>query len=95
VIKPINLEALTKWIGHMPKEVKSELDTLAPMLKKLGYDIQSDVPTYGVADQLVLDNMNALKEQAAFWEAKAKSYARRLPNDTKLFAQQPANRTVR
>ena len=22
VIKPINLEALTKWIGHMPKDIK-------------------------------------------------------------------------
>jgi hypothetical protein len=79
----------------MPNDVKGELDKLAPMLKKLGYDTQSDVPTYGVADQLVLDNMNKLKENAEFWSAKAKSFARQLPNDTRLFQNQKANRTVR
>jgi protein-tyrosine sulfotransferase len=85
VIKPINLEALTKWIGHVPMDVKPELDKLAPMLKKLGYDTQSEIPTYGVADQLVLDNMNDLKENAAAWNAKAKEYARQPPNDTQAF----------
>ncbi|CAF0927157.1 unnamed protein product [Rotaria sp. Silwood1] len=85
VIKPINLEALTRWVGHIPDDVKKEIDTLAPMLKKLGYDTQSDVPTYGVPDQLVVNNMNKLKENAEYWNAKAKSYARRLPNDSSLF----------
>ncbi|CAF1030647.1 unnamed protein product [Rotaria magnacalcarata] len=85
VIKPINLDALTRWIGHIPSDVKSEIDTLAPMLKRLGYDTQSDVPTYGTPDQLVLDNMNKLKENAEFWDSKAKFYARRAPNDTRIF----------
>ncbi|CAF3323564.1 unnamed protein product [Rotaria socialis] len=85
VIKPINLDALTRWIGHIPSDVKSEIDTLAPMLKRLGYDTQSDVPTYGTPDQLVLDNMNELKKNAEFWDSKAKSYARQAPNDTRLF----------
>jgi hypothetical protein len=58
------------------------------MLKKLGYDTKSEVPTYGTADQLVIDNMKELKENAEFWNAKAKSYARRLPNDTSLFNNQ-------
>jgi protein-tyrosine sulfotransferase len=84
VIKPINLEALTKWFGHIPNDVKRELDTLAPMLKKLGYDTQSDTPSYGNADQLVLKNMNQLKENAEFWKAKVKVYARQLPNATNL-----------
>ncbi|CAF0799754.1 unnamed protein product [Rotaria sordida] len=91
VIKPINLEALTKWIGHIPDDIKNEIDTLAPMLKRLGYDTQSDVPTYGVADQLVLSNMNNLKENAEFWDAKAKAYARHLPNDTSLFQNHTNN----
>ncbi len=85
MIKPINLEALTKWVGHLPADVKNELDTLAPMLKKLGYDTKSDVPSYGTADQVVLDNMNRLKENAEFWNAKAKSYARQFPNATNRF----------
>lgn len=82
VIKPINLEALTKWFGHVPEDVKEQLDTLAPMLKKLGYDTKSDAPTYGEADQFVLDNMNQLKQNAEFWDAKAKAYARQAPNAT-------------
>jgi hypothetical protein len=32
--------------------------------------------------------MKELKENAEFWNAKAKSYARRLPNDTSLFNNQ-------
>jgi hypothetical protein len=88
VIKPINLEALTKWTNTFPQEIKKELNTLAPMLKKLGYDIESDVPTYGSADQLVLDNMKELKDNAEFWNAKAKSYARKQPDDRSLFQNQ-------
>lgn len=60
------------------------------MLKKLGYDTQSEIPTYGVADQLVLDNMNELKENAAAWSAKAKAYARQAPNDTRSFVNHSA-----
>ena len=84
MIKPINLEALTKWIGHIPADVRKEVDTLAPMLKKLGYDTKSDNPTYGTADQIVLDNMNRLKENEQFWKDKMKIYARQLPNATNL-----------
>jgi hypothetical protein len=54
------------------------------MLKKLGYDTQSDTPSYGNADQLVLENMNKLKENVEFWNAKVKVYARQLPNTTTL-----------
>jgi protein-tyrosine sulfotransferase len=82
VVKPINLDALNKWSGHIPADVRGELDGLAPLLKKLGYDIQSDSPTYGVADGLVLNNMNRLKVDADFWDAKAKVYARQSFNMT-------------
>lgn len=84
VIKPINLEALTRWVGHIPDEIKKEIDTLAPMLKRLGYDTESDSPTYGAPDKLVLDNMQKLKENSEYWENKAKSYARQQPNEIKL-----------
>jgi protein-tyrosine sulfotransferase len=85
-VKPINLEALTKWMGHIPMDVLGELDSLAPMLKKLGYDTTTDVPIYGVADQIVLDNMKQLKDNADFWDAKAKSYARQAANSSHLFS---------
>ena len=67
-------------MGHIPMDVMGELDILAPMLRKLGYDTTTDVPTYGVADQVVLNNMKQLKDNAEFWEAKAKSYARQALN---------------
>ncbi|CAF1180608.1 unnamed protein product [Adineta ricciae] len=85
VIKPINLEALTKWFGHVPSDVREELDVLAPMLKRLGYDTKSDTPSYGTADPLVLANMEKMKENADFWKQKVKAYARQLPNNTNLF----------
>jgi len=82
VVKPINLEALTRWVGHIPQDVKREIDILAPMLRKLGYDTQSDRPLYGTPDQLVVDNMNRLRQNAEFWNAKVKIYARQLSNAT-------------
>jgi hypothetical protein len=56
-----------------------EIDTLAPMLKKLGYDTESDMPSYGVVGQFVLNNTNELKSNAIYWNAKTKSYAREPP----------------
>ncbi len=52
------------------------------MLKKLGYDTKSDIPSYGNPDTLVLENMNKLKENVEFWNEKVKVYARQLPNGT-------------
>ena len=85
MIKPINLEALGSWIGHIPPDVLAEIDILAPMLKRFGYDTYSAVPSYGAADQLVMDNMNRLRENEQFWNAKAKLYARQSINMTNLF----------
>lgn len=64
------------------------------MLKKLGYDTKSDTPTYGSPDQLVVDNMNKLKENAEFWDMKAKIYARRPPNDTNILKNQSNNQLI-
>lgn len=63
------------------------MDSLAPMLKKLGYDTQSDLPIYGTPDESVLENMHQLKENASFWEQRAKLYARKSPDDRNLFQQ--------
>lgn len=88
MVKPINLEALGKWVGQIPADVLEEIDTLAPMLSRLGYDTKSYEPNYGSADPLVLENMNQLKANADFWDAKAKSYARQSPNITELLQKE-------
>lgn len=90
VIKPINLDALGSWIGHIPSDVLAEIDMLAPMLRRFGYDTYSAVPSYGTADQLVMDNMNRLRENEEFWNDKAKLYARQPINITNRFRSRSA-----
>jgi len=36
VIKPVNLEALTKWVGNIPEDVVHDMANVAPMLSILG-----------------------------------------------------------
>lgn len=36
VIKPVNLEALTKWVGNFPEDVVHDMANIAPMLSVLG-----------------------------------------------------------
>ncbi|ESO05199.1 hypothetical protein HELRODRAFT_77670 [Helobdella robusta] len=50
VIKPVNLEALTKWASSFPDNLKGNVRQLAPMLEKLGYDPDEFPPNYGAPD---------------------------------------------
>lgn len=45
-MKPVNTEALSKWVGHIPDDVISEMAEVAPMLARLGYDPQANPPDY-------------------------------------------------
>ncbi|XP_028662575.1 protein-tyrosine sulfotransferase 1 isoform X1 [Erpetoichthys calabaricus] len=56
VIKPVNVEALSKWVGKIPQDVLRDMPVIAPMLAKLGYDPYSNTPNYGRPDPKVLDN---------------------------------------
>lgn len=56
VIKPVNLEALSKWVGHIPDDVVHDMPDIAPMLSVLGYDPYANPPIYGAPDGLVSDN---------------------------------------
>ena len=60
--KPVNTEALTKWVGHIPPDVRQDMDTIAPMLKKLGYDPSAYPPNYGTPDKIVKEHSNMLHE---------------------------------
>jgi len=51
VVKPVNADALSKWVGAIPDDVVREMDTIAPMLEKLGYNPKANPPKYGVPDQ--------------------------------------------
>ena len=56
VIKPVNLEALNKWVGNIPEDVVRDMADLAPMLSVLGYDPYANPPEYGKPDLWVKEN---------------------------------------
>lgn len=71
VIKPVNVEALTKWVGQIPKDVLADMAEIAPMLAKLGYDPSANPPNYGSPDAFVADNTRRIRDQLSLWERKA------------------------
>lgn len=46
VMKPVNTDALSKWVGNIPSDVISDMAEIAPMLTRLGYDPRSNPPDY-------------------------------------------------
>ena len=47
MVKPVNLDALNKWVGQLPPEVVDNMANIAPMLARLGYDPFANPPNYG------------------------------------------------
>ena len=70
VIKPINLEALSKWVGQIPADVVADMADVAPMLSVLGYDPKANPPDYGKPDAFVMTKMHELRQQASVWKEK-------------------------
>ncbi|XP_061775312.1 protein-tyrosine sulfotransferase 1 [Nerophis ophidion] len=64
VVKPVNMEALSKWVGKIPADVVKDMATIAPMLSRLGYDPQANPPHYGSPDPEVLDNTRKIQRSA-------------------------------
>lgn len=62
VIKPVNLEALSKWVGNIPEDVIRDMADIAPMLSVLGYDPYANPPDYGKPDSWVQDNTFKVSE---------------------------------
>ncbi|XP_057177702.1 protein-tyrosine sulfotransferase 2 [Triplophysa rosa] len=56
VIKPVNLEALTRWVGHIPADVQEDMENIAPMLRRLGYNPNANPPDYGQPEPEVVNN---------------------------------------
>ncbi|GAB6033533.1 Protein-tyrosine sulfotransferase [Chamberlinius hualienensis] len=71
VIKPVNVEALSKWVGHVPQDVLQHMDDIAPMLKTLGYDPNANPPNYGIPDSFVADNTKDIELNRDVWQKKA------------------------
>ena len=67
MVKPINLEALSKWVGQIPEDVVNEMADIAPMLLTLGYDPHANPPNYGDPDQWVANNTLNVARQSSHW----------------------------
>ncbi|KPJ00233.1 PREDICTED: protein-tyrosine sulfotransferase [Papilio xuthus] len=50
VVRPVNLDALDKWVGQLPADVRADMAELAPMLSVLGYDPWANPPHYGTRE---------------------------------------------
>lgn len=68
VVKPVNLEALSKWVGHIPDDVVEDMANVAPMLEKMGYDPNGNPPSYGKPDNEVVKNTNDVLQNEELWE---------------------------
>jgi protein-tyrosine sulfotransferase len=75
VIKPINLEALSPWVGKIPADVVRDMDSVAPMLRKLGYDPNANPPNYGEADSKIKENTDQIRANREYWIKLAKQYS--------------------
>uniref|UniRef100_A0A3B5PS74 Protein-tyrosine sulfotransferase n=1 Tax=Xiphophorus maculatus TaxID=8083 RepID=A0A3B5PS74_XIPMA len=52
VVKPVNTEALSKWVGNIPSNVIDDMAEIAPMLARLGYNPHANPPDYTKADPI-------------------------------------------
>lgn len=77
VIKPVNLEALSKWVGHIPEDVVRDMADVAPMLSVLGYDPYANPPDYGKPDTYVQENTYKVRANPQMWEHKVNQLLKR------------------
>uniref|UniRef100_A0A4W4EIV3 Protein-tyrosine sulfotransferase n=1 Tax=Electrophorus electricus TaxID=8005 RepID=A0A4W4EIV3_ELEEL len=61
VINPVNIEALSKWVGKIPDDVVNDMADIAPMLRHLGYDPLANPPDYGKPDLLPINNTKLVR----------------------------------
>ncbi|XP_062588758.1 protein-tyrosine sulfotransferase 1-like [Saccostrea cucullata] len=70
VVKPVNLEALSKWVGTYPTSVVRNMGKIAPMLRRLGYDPELNPPQYDHPDPRIADNTLHLQQHKKYWRNK-------------------------
>jgi len=92
VIKPVNLEALSKWVGHIPEDVVEDMADVAPMLAHFGYDPEGNPPNYGKPDKAVVDNTNDIKKHDAEWDEIAEKVKSLSKKDTMPRAKNDDNK---
>ena len=90
VIKPVNIEALSKWVGHFPDDVIADMANIAPMLSSLGYNPSANPPKYGEADQVVMKNTKDIREHDQDWNEIAEKVRSLSKKDMRGMKDKPA-----
>ena len=78
----MNLEALSKWVGHIPDDVVQDMEEVAPMLSHFGYDPNANPPKYGKPDTEVVDNTNDVIKNEDKWEQVGEEVKKLSKKDT-------------
>uniref|UniRef100_A0A146YY64 Protein-tyrosine sulfotransferase n=1 Tax=Fundulus heteroclitus TaxID=8078 RepID=A0A146YY64_FUNHE len=65
VMKPVNTEALSKWVGNIPPDVINDMAEIAPMLARLGYDPHANPPDYTKLEPMASPFNHLQKEKTA------------------------------
>ena len=78
VIRPVNSNALSNWVGSIPGDVLREMPQIAPMLATLGYDPLANPPLYGVPDQDVANNTVHIRNNPQIWIQKERDILKML-----------------
>uniref|UniRef100_A0A1I7YI61 Protein-tyrosine sulfotransferase n=1 Tax=Steinernema glaseri TaxID=37863 RepID=A0A1I7YI61_9BILA len=71
VVKPVNLDALSKWVNFYSADVVSDMPDIAPMLETLGYDPRANPPNYGKPDEEVVRKTQDVHQNGDKWYEKA------------------------
>ncbi|CRL02267.1 CLUMA_CG015339, isoform A [Clunio marinus] len=78
VIKPVNLEALTKWARQTLFLLTKCSHFISVFLFSVtGYDPYANPPNYGKADEVVKENTNKVKKNQELWDHKVKQLLKR------------------
>ena len=67
IIQPVNTRALSKWVGSFPNHVLEDMEVIAPMLRRLGYDPTKNPPNYGRPARDIINNTNQVLENEDYW----------------------------
>lgn len=70
VVKPVNTNELTTWVGKLPADVVRDMAEIAPMLSVLGYDPNANPPNYGDPDPFVVGKMKLIEDNKEEWKEK-------------------------
>ena len=61
VVKPVNLDGLSKWVGNIPEDVVKDMKEIAPMLAFFGYDPEASPPDYRRSEDFAIELRKPIK----------------------------------